>query len=389
MRTPPLFWITAAAALLIIAGLFAVLYRRKLRRVWVGVVIGVGMFSVDFLIGYFVLFVQSLTGAVNTAVVLSLILLATLFIFLPKRKRCEQCRAINRRDAHFCVRCGAGFPVPPVSVRAARFQLPERARRPALLASMFALGFLLVAAARLAVGSSTELSLVLTQTAAVGTPALVATPLPTPTPLAVVDIIVAVQEIPRGMIIPPNAVQLRPWPIDAAPFNATANLDDVIGRYARTDIYREQPILSNMVVDDLNSLARVGNVQPGPVPLRGILNVGEAVTGEINDINWMDDWTFAGAAGETISFTLETTGGELLPFPILWSPDDEWVEGRRYGDDQHATLTVTLPQTGIYVLSATRARANNGSTAGTYRLVAEAGYIVVTLVPAATSTPGS
>jgi len=144
-----------------------------------------------------------------------------------------------------------------------------------------------------------------------------------------------------------------------------------------------------MLVSDLNDIARVGNEQPGPVPLRGILNIGEAVTGEINDMNWMDDWTFVGAAGETISFTLETTGGDLLPFPILWSPYDEWVEGRRHGDSQSASLTVTLPDTGIYVLSATRARANNGSTAGTYRLTVEGGYIVVTRAPAVTPTPGS
>src|SRR5664279_1429307 len=45
------------------------------------------------------------------------------------------------------------------------------------------------------------------------------TPLPTATPIVFVDLVIAVQELPRGIVIPPNAVALRPWPQDAAPFN--------------------------------------------------------------------------------------------------------------------------------------------------------------------------
>lgn len=85
------------------------------------------------------------------------------------------------------------------------------------------------------------------------------TPLPTATPIIFVDIVVAVQELPRGIVIPPNAVALRPWPQDAAPFNMVGSLDDVIGKRARTDIFREQPILSNLVVEDLTDIARVGS----------------------------------------------------------------------------------------------------------------------------------
>jgi pilus assembly protein CpaB len=83
--------------------------------------------------------------------------------------------------------------------------------------------------------------------------------LPTPTPARFVDLVIAVQELPRGIPIPPNAVELRPWPLDAAPFNGITNLEDVVGQIARTDIFREQPILTNMVVDDLTNLARVGS----------------------------------------------------------------------------------------------------------------------------------
>ncbi len=85
------------------------------------------------------------------------------------------------------------------------------------------------------------------------------TPLPTATPIRYVDLVVAVQNISRGQVIPPDAVVVNPWPEDAQPFNGISNLDDVVGRIARTDIFREQPILSNMVVDSYQSLARVGS----------------------------------------------------------------------------------------------------------------------------------
>lgn len=92
------------------------------------------------------------------------------------------------------------------------------------------------------------------------------TPLPTATPIVFVDLVVAVQEIPRGMVIPPNAIQLRPWPQSVAPYNGVTNMDDIVGKRARTDIFREQPILSNMVVDDLTGAARVGSDAAAVLP---------------------------------------------------------------------------------------------------------------------------
>jgi Flp pilus assembly protein CpaB len=85
--------------------------------------------------------------------------------------------------------------------------------------------------------------------------------LPTPTPFPIVEIVVAVQELPRGIRIPAeNAVELRPWPAEAAPFNSLQSLDDVVGKIARTDIPRESPVLSTMLVDNLRELADRGRV---------------------------------------------------------------------------------------------------------------------------------
>jgi Flp pilus assembly protein CpaB len=85
------------------------------------------------------------------------------------------------------------------------------------------------------------------------------TALPTWTPIEFVEIVIAVQEIRRGQIITPASVTLVNVPEYAAPFNAIDNLQDVVEHLARTDIFREQPILSNMIVDSYQSLARVGS----------------------------------------------------------------------------------------------------------------------------------
>ena len=83
--------------------------------------------------------------------------------------------------------------------------------------------------------------------------------IPTPTPIAFVEVVIAVQDLPRGFRIPANAVDLRPWPEASAPFNGITNLEDVVGKIARTSIFREQPILTSHVTDDFTSLAEVGS----------------------------------------------------------------------------------------------------------------------------------
>ncbi len=86
--------------------------------------------------------------------------------------------------------------------------------------------------------------------------------IPTFTPIPFVEIVVAVQELPRGLRIPETgAVELRLFPAtpETLPFNALQNLDDVIGKIARTDIPREAPVLSTMLVESLQDIADVGS----------------------------------------------------------------------------------------------------------------------------------
>lgn len=93
-----------------------------------------------------------------------------------------------------------------------------------------------------------------------GPPTSTPTPLPpTPTPIPEIDIVVAAQDIPRGVPITPNMIDVIPIAQPYAPRRAFSSENEVVGRIARTDIFRENFILSNQLVDDLGNLASVGS----------------------------------------------------------------------------------------------------------------------------------
>lgn len=89
---------------------------------------------------------------------------------------------------------------------------------------------------------------------------------PTQPPVVFVDIVVAVQNLSRGSLIPPDAIALFPWPEQSLPVNAITDLETVIGTRARTDIYTEQPILASMIIEDLSELASVGSDLAASIP---------------------------------------------------------------------------------------------------------------------------
>jgi Flp pilus assembly protein CpaB len=87
-----------------------------------------------------------------------------------------------------------------------------------------------------------------------------------------VPVVVALQELPRGYRFPDtvegleSVVGVRFFPEDSAPFNGISEVEDLLGQIARTDIYREEPILVNMVVQDFTSLANVGSDAAAVLP---------------------------------------------------------------------------------------------------------------------------
>jgi pilus assembly protein CpaB len=112
---------------------------------------------------------------------------------------------------------------------------------------------------------------------------------PTATPIPFVRIVIALQNLPRGYRFPSkiedlaNVVDYFPWPESAVPFNALredqGGLEKVLGQVARTDIFREQPLLSTLLVPDLVSIANVGSDAAAVLP-----NDRVAVTIPINRV---------------------------------------------------------------------------------------------------------
>lgn len=87
------------------------------------------------------------------------------------------------------------------------------------------------------------------------TPSPVPSPTPTPyltltpTPL-VVSLVVAVRPIPAGYAIPPEAVRVIEWPVasvQAVPFNALTDLDQVVNEVTLVDIACYEPILTDTI----------------------------------------------------------------------------------------------------------------------------------------------
>ncbi len=107
-------------------------------------------------------------------------------------------------------------------------------------------------------------------------PAANVTQAPTPTPIPLVKVVQALQNLPRGYRFPntipelENIVGYATLPEETVPFNAIkeqdGGLEKVLGKIARTDVFREQPILSTYLVQDLTSLAAVGSDAAAVLP---------------------------------------------------------------------------------------------------------------------------
>jgi pilus assembly protein CpaB len=94
---------------------------------------------------------------------------------------------------------------------------------------------------------------------------------PTATPIPFVRVVKALQTIPRGYRFPESIDELNTqgvvgyfeWPESALPFNALleteSGLEQLLGKVARVEIFREQPMLSTYLVDDLLQLGAEGS----------------------------------------------------------------------------------------------------------------------------------
>ena len=64
-------------------------------------------------------------------------------------------------------------------------------------------------------------------------------------------VVVALQTVPRGMRVPPDAVEVREWPLDDRDFpsDPALKLSEVVGRVARVDIPAQRPVSLSSLAD--------------------------------------------------------------------------------------------------------------------------------------------
>lgn len=73
-------------------------------------------------------------------------------------------------------------------------------------------------------------------------------------PVETRDVVMVVQEIPVGMIIPAAAVALRPYPAALLSEGILTSLDDIVGKAARTPLYREQVLVPDQLQDAVENV---------------------------------------------------------------------------------------------------------------------------------------
>jgi hypothetical protein len=98
----------------------------------------------------------------------------------------------------------------------------------------------------------------------------------------------------------------------------------------------------------------------------------ETADGRINNLQYYETWLLDASAGETITLTMEAMSGDLDTYIILMTPDGNTVLSE--DDDSmggtNSLLTYTFPDTGQYMVIATRYNTDAGFSEGNYRLTA-------------------
>lgn len=99
---------------------------------------------------------------------------------------------------------------------------------------------------------------------------------------------------------------------------------------------------------------------------------GETVSGTIDDVFYAQVYAFSADAGDTITLQLTADAGVLDPYLLLLYEDERRVIAENddsRADTRNARLAeITLPETGRYLIVATRLRGADGVSSGAYTL---------------------
>lgn len=84
---------------------------------------------------------------------------------------------------------------------------------------------------------------------------------PVPEPVEMTEIVIAIQNIPRGMQIKAEdlAIELQEWPNEYLPYEFYSDLEEVDGKFARMDIPRGMPVLPDMLAQSGGMLSVTGS----------------------------------------------------------------------------------------------------------------------------------
>lgn len=110
--------------------------------------------------------------------------------------------------------------------------------------------------------------------------------MPTPLPENEVRIVVAAQNIPRGMQVneEDDAVVMQNWPRGTVPAGAVSQLEDTYGRVARVDIPLGMPILESMLAEEPGDLVAMGSNVALQIP-EGLVAYAQPV-GRYSSVAW-------------------------------------------------------------------------------------------------------
>jgi len=94
--------------------------------------------------------------------------------------------------------------------------------------------------------------------------------------------------------------------------------------------------------------------------------------GALDDNTPYELWEIEVEESETLVITMRTVAGDLVPYLGVWTDDEDTVLAESSSDsDTEASVIVTFPDAGIYVIMATRDGVEEGSSAGDYTLAIE------------------
>ncbi|MCI0709297.1 MAG: pre-peptidase C-terminal domain-containing protein [Chloroflexi bacterium] len=129
------------------------------------------------------------------------------------------------------------------------------------------------------------------------------------------------------------------------------------------------PELGTLNADDITEEDLLANIEEPNIDAATEIIFGQQVAGEINDVVWQFNYKFEGEEGQAITIEMNTTDEDMDPYLVLLGPDGERVAENDDGPvHPNAFIQTTLPESGTYVIVATRWLEVEGFAFGGYTL---------------------